>query len=100
MGLHVQWLTRWRDPCPQPIAMDDLIIHLLERRGPAAQGARSPAVAGEHAAIATTQSEPPSQLPRADLCRLCGKRIETEDTVAAGGDDVLHTLCYDRSLDG
>lgn len=85
--------------------MDDLFIHLLERRGPAAQGARSPAVAGEHsaaeaAAVATTQSEPPSQLPRADLCRLCGKRIETEDTVAAGGDDVLHTLCYDRSLDG
>ncbi|MGH7390629.1 MAG: hypothetical protein ACREM3_14390 [Candidatus Rokuibacteriota bacterium] len=85
--------------------MEALISHLLERWSSASPRARSRAAGGQEPVGAPAAAESPSgesvsPLPQADLCRLCREPIEAEDTVAAGGDDVLHTRCYDRSLDG
>ncbi len=42
---------------------------------------------------------PPEAAHDLDVCRLCGRPMESSDTVAAGGDDVVHSLCYDRLLE-
>jgi hypothetical protein len=76
--------------------MDSLVNALLERwNGTTITPPPSGAECGKDAG-------PPDHdtaLRDRDVCRLCTRRIESSDTVAAGGDDVVHTSCYDQSLE-
>ncbi len=78
--------------------MQPLVHFLLERWSPAPPSAAAQETA-ESGAADSPDSAALEAPPRLDICRLCDKRIQASDTVAASADDVVHTACYDRSIE-
>jgi len=78
--------------------MQSLVQFLFERWRPAL--ARISALRGADAGTVASPANGAAPAPtEPDVCRLCREPIEDSDTVAASADDVLHTVCYDRSLE-
>lgn len=76
--------------------MDSLVNSLLERWNGATITRQPPGAERGKVADAPENEAP---VRDHDVCRLCERRIESSDTVAAGGADVVHTSCYDQSLE-
>ena len=78
--------------------MQSLVQFLFERWRPAL--ARISALRGADAGTVVSPANGAAPAPtEPDVCRLCREPIEDSDTVAASADDVVHTVCYDRSLE-